>query len=66
MGKAKKMTDREFKTWFKTTKENTSGIEVRHIYGHLTSEDLWEGASSALEAKNPSTGNWVEIYPITQ
>lgn len=60
------MNDKKFKEWFKTTKENTSRIEVRHNYGHLTSEDLWWGASSALEAKNPATGNWVEIYPITQ
>lgn len=60
-----KMTDQEFKKWFKATKD-TSVIEVRHNFGHLTSEDLWEGASSALEAKNPKTGNWVEIYPITQ
>lgn len=59
------MDDKTFKKWFKTTKD-TSGIEVRYIFGHLTSEDLWEGASPALEAKNPHTGNWVEIYPITQ
>ena len=59
------MNDNLFKEWFKTT-ENTSKIEVRYNFGYLTSEDLWEGASPALEAKNPSTGNWVEIYPITQ
>lgn len=65
MTKAKKMKDKDFKKWFKTTKD-TSGIEVRNNFGHLTQEELWEGASPALEAKNPSTGNWVEIYPITQ
>ena len=59
------MKNSEFKKWFKTTK-NTSKIEVRRDFGHLTSEDLWHGASPALEAKNPATGQWVEIYPITQ
>jgi len=60
-----RMNDKIFKEWFKTTKD-TSGIEVRYIFGHLTQEEFWEGASPALEAKNPYTGNWVEIYPITQ
>lgn len=59
------MNDNEFKKWFKTTKD-TPEIETRYNFGHLTQEELWEGASPALEAKNPSTENWVEIYPITQ
>lgn len=59
------MNNQDFKKWFKTTKD-TSGIEVKRNFGLLTSEDLWHGASPALEAKNPATGHWVEIYSIAQ
>lgn len=58
-------SDDSFKEWFKSTKEKKD-VQTRNDFGHLTDEDLWYGASPAYEARNPITGRWVEIYPITQ
>jgi hypothetical protein len=58
--------DETFRKEMLASEKMRNNTHTRILYGHLTEEDLWYGASTGLEGLNPLTGNWVTIWDISQ